>query len=184
MKKLFIAIILLIPFITNAQVDTLQLNWDVEITGYCSIGKIHHVYGGFQDSSVTVSIGVQSTWYQVTNSKGSLFSGLESDGFRMSGDTLYIDFVGDISGLAILTISGSNTQEYQVRIYDEANEVQSGFLQGVTCTGAGNYQQLVIPVYIENDNAGNDYIMQIQNVSGTGDAVMRHGQFILNYLHN
>lgn len=139
MKKLLIFLLLILtPCYAIAQVDTLQLNWDLDIIGYILCGKIHHAYGGFQDSNVTIDL-TQNNWVQVTNDENDLWSGLEADGFSLSGDTMYVGYDMDIDGEpVVITFNGSSQKEYQFRLYNVTQTRQEGFLQGKTGEGTRN----------------------------------------------
>ena len=101
------------------------------------IEEVYHAYGGFQDSASTINL-TQNVLSQVTNSGNDLFIGIEADGFIMSGDTMQSLVSGDIDGAVGITLSGSNTNEYQFRIRDITQDKVMGFDMGVS-TSTGTY---------------------------------------------
>jgi len=166
----------------NTDGGILYIGSSISITGRSLIDSIYHVYGGFADSTVTIDL-TKDVWAQVTNTGFALFVGDEVDGFSLSGDTMTVLFTGDFWGTTVLTFSGSAQKEYQIRLYNITQAQQEGYLQGLSGNGAGNYVQITLPIYSEatlNDR----YIVQVQNISGNEDIILRHAQFILTYLHD
>lgn len=140
-----------------------------------------HAYGGFQDSAVNISI-TQGNYTQITNASGDLFTGIEADGFTLSGDTLTMLNAGDYTGTATISFTGGNTKVYRARIWDATAGEQEGFSKAVTGQGVGNIVSVTIPAYfvaLTNDK----YILQITNEDGNEDAVMVDGTFIVLFEH-
>lgn len=142
-----------------------------------------HAFGGFHDSSVTVSISVQNDWYQITNGSGTLFSGDEADGITLSGDTMTFENAGDYNGSLSITFSGVAGQDYSFRIYNVTQTTQSGYDIGQSTTGAGNQVNVSFPLYIEAI-ANDEFVLQVSNESGTQDPVLKSSVFRISYLHD
>lgn len=146
---------------------------------YVLFDKWYCAKGGFQDSSVTIDL-TQSTWAQVTNAYKTLWSCSHVDGFTFSNDTITGNFTGCVGGICTLTFSGTAQKEYQLRIYNVTQTRQEGFLQGVTGNGANNYVQVVVSCDIDL-TSGDELVLQVQNISGNEDIILKHGQFALEY---
>jgi len=142
------------------------------------------VYGGFQDESETITCGVQNTWYHVTNATNDLWTGTEADGFTLSSDVMTIVNAGDYYGTLAISLSGAVNDDFEFRIYNVTDSVQEGYKMGITTTGAGNYQQIVMPLYIEAD-ANDQFRMEVRCISaGSGDPTLKQAIFYIAYLHD
>jgi len=148
------------------------------------VENIYHVYGGFQDESETITCAVQNTWYHVTNATNDLWTGTEADGFSLSSDVMTIENAGDYYGTLAISLSGLSGKDFEFRIYNVTQAAVEGYHMGVTTTGATNYQQIVIPIYIEA--AANDQLrMEVRCTSGgSGDPTLVHSIFFISYLHD
>ena len=144
---------------------------------------IDHAYGGFQDSSVVVTISVQGTWYKITNDEGDLFQGVEADGFSLSNDVMTIQNNIHFNIWISMNFTGQVNQEYNFRIYNLTQEVQHGFELGDTGRGSGNYSKFSGTIYVEA-NAGDQLALQVVNVSGTGDPTFINCNFTIIYVHS
>jgi hypothetical protein len=146
--------------------------------------KIWHAYGGFQDKAETISTAVQNTWYHITNVANDLWTGLEADGLTLASDVMTFVNGGDYFGSLSLTFSGSNTKDYQIRLYNITQTTQMGYVIGVTTTGNTNFTNISLPLYVEAD-AGDEMQMEVRCISGaTADPIMRNAVFYLSYLHD
>jgi len=145
---------------------------------------VWHVYGGFQDQSETITCAVADTWYHVTNATNDLWTGTESDGFSISSDVMTILNAGDYFGTLAISLSGLAGKDFEFRIYNVTDAAAEGYHIGVTTTGASNYQELVMPLYIEAD-AGDQFRMEVRCTSvGSGDPTLVHAIFYISYLHD
>jgi hypothetical protein len=147
------------------------------------VDSIWHAYGGFQDSAVVVDIVSSNTWYHVTNASGTLWTGLEGDGITMSGDTVIIANAGDYPGSISITVNGVTATDYHFRVFNVTQNEQSGFITGATTEGTGNYTNISFNVYLEA-NAGDRFVMQVENTSSTQDITFEHANFYISYLHD
>ena len=89
---------------------------------------------------------------------------------------------GDYIGILSLSFNGSNTKSYQFRLYNVTQTSQVGWSQSITGNGANEYVNVILPFYFEN-TAGDEYIFQVQNVSGNEDIILQSGNFWVCYLH-
>ena len=58
---------------------------------------------------------------------------------------------GDYFGTLSMTISGLNGKDFQVRVYNITQAKQQGYVIGASTTGAGNYTNITLPLYLEAD---------------------------------
>jgi hypothetical protein len=142
-----------------------------------------HVFGGFQATTTVVAL-TQNIWATTTNASNSLWSGDEANGFTLSNDVMTIANSGDYAGSVSMTFSGSNAQEYLFRIYNLTKAEQMGYYQGTSGASASNYVNINMPIYLEGINAGDQLILQIENISSNDDITLRHGMFYISYLHD
>jgi len=175
MKKLiwFFALLIAIPLFAQHGIDA--------TFNRTSLNSIYHAYGGFQDSTVSVAITVNQ-WSVVTNANKDLWGGTEIDGISVSGDTVTIENTGDYFGLVSVVFEANNGNECELRIYNVTQGRMEGFTLGQTGRGTGSYSSIALPLYFEN-TAGDEYVMQVTNRSGSNAAVFKFGQFIITYLH-
>ena len=141
--------------------------------------KTWHTYGGFQDVSEALSM---SGWTKVTNATNNLFVGLEADGFSLVDDGIIVANAGDYVGNVALTFIGSTTKDYHMRVYNVTQATQMGYVVGASGLGVGNYQHLVLPLYLEC-NAGDELQLEVIEAADTAltatDCV-----FYISYLHD
>ena len=90
----------------NKSGDT--MTGDLHTSGHFRPDKIWHAYGGFQGESAALSM---SGWTKVTNAGGTLFVGLEADGFSLASDIITVVNAGDYVGHVSLTFIGSTTKD-------------------------------------------------------------------------
>jgi len=82
-----------------------------------------------------------------------------------------------------LTYSSTNGVDFFVRAFNITDNVQTGYKIGRTAAGAGNYVNVVLPLYAEvNDNTL--LRLEIQNISNSDNVVIRSGAFELHYVHD
>ena len=149
--------------------------------GFVRVTDIWHVYGGFQDSDYSIPI-TGSVWQHITNVANDLWTGLEADGFTLSADVMTFVNYGDYFGSLSMTLSALQGKDYQIRLYNITQASQMGYEIGATTTGAGNYTNITLPLYVEA-NAGDQMRMEIQCTTDGTDPVLRSAVFYLSYLH-
>jgi len=155
---------------------------DFITTGQLRQGTTWHVYGGFQDSSITVDVQADA-WTEITNATNNLWVGVEADGFSLSGDTMIVANTGDYAGTVGVTLSALQGKDYDFRIYNVTQDAQVGFSAGVTTTGVNNYAQMTLPIYLEA-TASDSLVLQVYGSTDGTDITLTHGIFFLTYLHD
>jgi len=146
--------------------------------------SVWHVYGGFQDQSETITCSVQNTWYPITNAGNNLWVGTEANGFTLSSDVMTATNGGDYFGHVAITLSGSLNKDFEARVYNITQTRVEGYHSGITTTGANNYAQISIPLYIEA-TAGDQLRMEIRCTSNpVADPTLQHSVFYISYLHD
>ena len=150
--------------------------------GFVRVPEIWHVYGGFQDADEPLSV-TGSVWQHVTNATNDLWTGLEADGLALSADVMTILNHGDYAGSLSMTLSALQGKDYKIRLYNITQATQMGYVIGATTTGAGNYTNITLPLYIES-NAGDQFRMEIQCTTDSTDPTLRSAVFYLAYLHD
>jgi len=153
---------------------------DIIINGYMRPGKIWHAYGGFEDEEYEQEL-TTNTWTMITNADNTLWTGSEADGMSLTNDTLTITNAGDYFGTLSFSFLGANRNGYEVRVYN-ITQSEATFKQGISGFGSLNYAQVTLPFYLEN-TAGDEYELQIRNISGNNAATYLNGTFFINYLH-
>ena len=152
---------------------------DLHVTGNITKGETWHAYGGFQDVSEALSM---SGWTKVTNATNNLFVGLEADGFSLVDDGIIVANAGDYVGNVALTFIGSTTKDYHMRVYNVTQATQMGYVVGASGLGVGNYQHLVLPLYLEC-NAGDELQLEVIEAADTALTVT-DCVFYMTYLHD
>ena len=101
----------------------------------------------------------------------------------LSGDVMTITNAGDYVGSLSMTLSGLNGKDFQIRIYNTTQATQMGYIIGATTTGASNYTNITLPIYIEAD-AGDSFRMEVQCTTDGSDPTFRSAVFEMHYLHD
>ena len=142
-------------------------------------GSTWHAYGGFQAQSEALSM---SGWTHVTNAGSNLWVELESDGISVASDIITVTNAGDYTGHISLTFTGSVSKDYHIRVYNNTQATQMGYVVGASGLGVGNVNALSLPLYLEC-NAGDTLQVEVQE---TGDTAMTvtDAVFYLQYLHD
>ena len=151
-------------------------------TDYVHFDKVYHAYGGFQNSATVIAC-TQGNWSWITNAGHDLWGGLEADGLTLSGDIMTVVNAGDYFGHISLAISGANGEDYFLRCFNITQNIQMEYIIGGTTTGAGNYLNISLPLYLEC-NAGDTLRMEIKNITNNNDPTVRSSVFYLSYLHD
>ena len=108
---------------------------------------------------------------------------MEQDSITLSGDVLTFEYSGDYIGAISLTLSGVALKKFEIRIYNVTQTSQEGYYQGITTTGAGNYQNITLPIYI-SATAGDEIRFEVRCISvASGDPTFEHGVFHIQHLH-
>jgi len=167
---------------------TVALTDDVVIPGTMLSGMSRqsdtwHAYGGFQNLDTTITINTVDVWEHITGGTAGLWEGLEADGMSMESDELVIDNTGDYVGALSLTLSSLQGKDYEFRVYNITQDEQCGYLIGCTTTGANNYANVSLPLYIEA-TAGDHLRMEVRNTTDATNVVMRSAVFYIAYLHD
>lgn len=158
------------------------MSHEFNIKNGIKVGGSWHAYGGFQNTATTITC-TQNVWAKVTNGTSNLWTALEYDGITMAADVMTIVNGGDYTGHISLAISGGVNEDYFLRIYNNTTAAQMGYIIAVTTTGAGNYQTLSLPIYLEV-SAGDQLQLEIMNITNNNDATVRSAVFYIAYLHD
>jgi hypothetical protein len=142
-----------------------------------------HVYGGFQDEDETLAVA-DDTWTKITNATTDLWTGLELVGFTLATDVLTVTNAGDYFGKLSITFSALNGKDYQIRCRNTTQGVTAGYDVGATTTGATNFTNVSLPLYIEDAAAGDTFEIQIKCTTDGTDPILRSAVFYIAYLHD
>ena len=149
--------------------------------GIARQGRVWHSYGGFEGQNETITAGV-GTWHHITNGTNTLWNVDEADGVTEALDVFTLINGGDYMGSLSLSISGLNTKDFHVRVYNNTQTRVEGRPIGVSTTGANNEVNVALPIYIEG-TAGDEIQFEIMSSDGA-DPVVDDGLFALTYLHD
>ena len=112
--KTFLFIFLLLPTLLIAQVDTWNLNWNLDVQGDLTYNFIHCV--GSADSISQTIGGLQYIYYKVNT--GGAMNWREADGLTCAGDSITIITPGDYKILVYMAISTANVNDVlRVKLY-------------------------------------------------------------------
>jgi hypothetical protein len=143
---------------------------------------VWHAYGYFQDATTTIDLD-EDVWGKITNATGNLFIGVEADGMTLSDDTLTITNAGDYFGKLTVSLYDIANQDYEMRVYSTSTATALPGVAKVTTTGTGNYIQFSLPIYFSDVVAGEQFDLQIRNISSNNDPVITDSIFYITYLH-
>ena len=170
----------------DAGVDIFMKNEKVIIvdsSGYFYPKYITQAYGGFQDSSYSISL-TATNWAHLTNATNTLWTFPEQGNITESNDTITIADIrtGDYTGVLSLSFAGTNADEYQVRIYNVTSVRAEGFHIGTTAiTGVNSV--LTLPIHIECDIKDSKIVVQVRNITNNNAMVVKHCSLILQLQH-
>lgn len=153
------------------------------VFGSLRVSSIWHAYGGFQGKAEVINVLGKNQWAWITNATNDLWTGLEGDGMTLSGDIMTITNEGDYFGTLSMTFSGSNGKDFQIRLYNITQSAQHGYVIGATTSGAANYTNITLPIYIEA-TAGDTFRMETTCNTDASDPTFRSAVFYLSYLHD
>lgn len=145
-----------------------------------------HGFGGFggDNTSTTITVSSANTWYPITNGTDNLWVLSEGSGVTITTDNIVISNKGDYVGSLAITISGTNLHDIFIRAFDITDNVIAGRAVGITTTGTANYQTISMPLYFEVDiQAAHTFQFQVENISASGNVIVRSAIFELHYLH-
>ena len=142
-----------------------------------------HAYGGFQGKSETIDVLGAGQWAWITNITNDLWTGLEGDGISLIGDIMTIENGGDYAGSLSMTLSGLNGKDFQIRFYNITQATQMGYVIGASTTGATNYTNITLPLYLEL-NAGDQLRLETTCLTDASDPTFRSAVFYIAYLHD
>ena len=171
-----------IAFFANDSRVAKGIGGSFSVTGRLRQDSIWHVYGGFQDSSITIDV-LDEDWTEITNASNNLWGGTEAEGFTISGDTMTVVNGGDYTGSVSITFAALTNKDYHFRIYNVTQTAQVGFHTGASTTGATNFTNINLPIYLEA-TAGDELVLQVYGVSDGTDITVEHGTFFITYLHD
>ncbi len=168
---------------TNKTISDLAVTSDLVAGGMVRQGDTWHAYGGFQDESETITISAKDTWTHITNGANDLWKGLEEDGVTVANDVITFANAGDYFGQLSLTFSALNGKDFQVRIYNTTQSTQMGYVIGATTTGANNFTNVTLPLYLEIA-AGDVLRFEIQCTTDGTDPKVKSAVYYVSYLHD
>lgn len=147
-------------------------------------GTVFHAYGGFSLTSATITIGSSSTWYKIKNATDNLWVLSEGAGISIVTDNLVFAHKGDYVGQLSISISGTNGDDIFVRAFNVTDNVATGSIIGSTATGATNFANISLPLYLEIATDNTKVRFEIENISAGRDAIVRSAVFNIFYLHD
>jgi len=159
------------------------LRGNTQSLGMIRVADVWHVFGGFQDSTVEISI-TEDEWAVVTNTAGDLWTGISADGFSMSGDTMIITNAGCYMGSFSVTFTVTNSNVVIFRVYNVTQAVAEGFTIGATGDGAADYVTVTKPLLFHDIAAGDRLVMQCTNTDASNNITVRFGAYFVTYLHD
>ena len=160
---------------------TVDGSGNVITPGRVCVGAIYHAYGGFEGQGETITAGV-GDWNHITNGANDLWNVDESDGISEAADVFTIANTGDYHGVLSLSISGLNTKDFHVRVYNNTQTRVEGRPVGISTKGANDEVNVCVPIYIEA-TAGDAIQFEIMSADGS-DPTVDDGLFVITYLHD
>ena len=161
--------------------NTLNVIGDINATGNIYRGTIPHIYAGIQNVSQTIPC-TKGVWSTIANGTGDLWDIREIDQMTFNNGTFVAEVGGDYTGSVSITISGSNGDDYFIRLFNLNTSTES-FRSGVTTLGANNYVSTPLPLYFEDD-VGEHFVLQIMGSKNNNDPVIKSAILEVHYLHD
>jgi len=172
-------------FITAFSICYASLNIvdNIVATGMLRQWNIRHAFGWFQLQNTTLNITTQSWWVHITNASGNLWTGQEVDWFILSGDVIKTLNNWDYFWQLTISVSWPTNNDICIRLWNITQSKQEWDFICWTTTSASNFMPLSMPLYIEDD-ANDEFRMEIANISANQDVAVRSAVFFLSYLHD
>ena len=143
-----------------------------------------HSTGGFQLSSTTITIGSSGVWYPIHNATDNLWVQIDGNGFTVANDNITATNKGDYHGHLTIAISGQSGDDVFVRAFNVTDNAATGTPIDVTVTGAANFQNISLPLYLNATGANKVFQFQIMNNTAARDVTVRSAVYQLFYLHD
>lgn len=182
MKKLLIYILWILTAIGFAYAG-FNVIGDTITTGMLRQANVRHAFGGFQLQTTTIDITAQSWWKMITNSSGNLRTGIEAYWMVLSWDIMTISNTWDYFGSLTISVAWPNNDDVCIRLYNITKTWQVGYFICGTTLWLTNFMPLSLPLYIDDD-ANDQFRMEIANITNNADVNVRSAAFYLTYLHD
>jgi hypothetical protein len=143
-----------------------------------------HSTGGFQLSSTTITIGSSATWYPIHNATDNLWVQIDGNGFTVANDNITALHKGDFHGHLTIAVSGTSGDDIFVRAFNVTDNTATGNPIGVTVTGAANFQNISLPLYLNATAANKVFRFDIMNNTAGRNVTVRSAVFQVFYLHD
>ena len=191
-KALFIIGLLAVAFFATAQ--TLEdlskfhngnIIWeeaDENFTDLKAVGTAHtaindgHGFMSFKDSSETITVSADSTWYAVTSATNTLWTTANLGGMTGAGDSLTITIAGDYSGVLSLSLSSAADDTLQIGLLKNNALISS---TGRVMTIGAEIVNISLPFYLGSLAVGDDLVPVVQQLISTQDMIIHCGQLLL-----
>ena len=162
----------------------LTVSWNITASnGMLRQSNTRHSFWGFQLQVTTIDITATSWRKMITNASWNLWTGLEANGMTLSWDIMTITNTGDYFWQLTISVAGQNNDDVCIRLYNITKAKQIWYFICWTTLGTSNYIPLPIPLYIDDD-ANDQFRMEIANITNTNDVNVRSAAFYITYLHD
>lgn len=126
-----------------------------------------HGHSSFSDSARQVLTVTQNNYYHITNTGNNLFTVNEASNVIFRNDSGIIQIPGDYVFFYGFTISGSNGDDYRIRLTKNGNPITPSFTG--TGSGALNFLNLSNCIYLQGLVAGDKLCIEVGNISNNNN---------------
>jgi hypothetical protein len=166
---------------TSTVTEELTVDGDIYAYGHILVEDVYHAYGGITATSATIAL-TQDSWATTTNAYNGLWTGDEADGISLSNDIMSFTNGGDYTGSVTISFSGGVGNDYEFRFYDYTQKAQAGYTAYASVGANATYQTVTMPIYLEV-TAGDEFVLQVRNITDNDDITITAGLFYIQYLH-
>lgn len=182
MKKLLTYILWIITALAVCSAGLIVYD-DIQAIGMVRQWHVRHAFGGFQLQNTLIDITTQSWWVHITNGTNDLWIWTEADWMILSWDVMTIQNTGDYFWQLTIAVSWSPNNDICIRLWNITQSKQEWYTICWTTTSTSNYIPLSMPIYIEDDG-GDEFRMEVANISASQDIYVRSSVFYMSYLHD
>lgn len=162
--------------VINNKVKASALNSDLGKYNLTINSATHEVYAqqlahamfGYQDSTISMSLSSNATWYKVSGKNTTTFRDIESDYVTLlTADTIRLDQAAHWEFHYHVNFIGGSGVYFKARLYNVTQSRAIEFENASTASGAGNWVNVGNTGYCTFCNSGDKIILQMQAETNT-----------------
>lgn len=151
-------------------------------TGELYAQELAHAFYGFADSSRSMSLSSNATWYHVTNPAKNLWINYEDDYVSKNGDTIILGQAAHWEFHYHVVFTGSTGVWFKARLYNVTKAQVIPIPTAATAEGA-NYTSIGNTAYCTNCDSGDKILLQMIAESNSQTITLIDGSVLVKATH-